>query len=167
MKLSFVVPAVMLALVAGCATPEKKTAAGMQPLRPVELTSSGTKLALMPSAVQKTILAYGGTAEIKDISKLEMDRDIYRVEFSNPAGNPTIFIREDGAPMNGSIPIYTPSSFSTALPPPVTSALQQQAPRAAITSVAPKEMTSYEVTFADTNSHPNMLILQDGTVLKP
>ena len=85
--------AVMTAgLVAGCAHVERPSAVAHE--EAVPSSSPGTKYALLPTQVQRTITAQAGTAEIKDIDKVTgASQDIYEIQFRD---NPTLYVAEDG-----------------------------------------------------------------------
>ncbi|HWF19731.1 MAG TPA: hypothetical protein VG754_10705 [Verrucomicrobiae bacterium] len=76
----------------------------------------------MPAKVQHTILAYGGSAEIKDINTVGEDEDVYKVQFTNPGVTPTLFVSEDGTPLNAA----PTNSVPWVEPPPVPSTLDQR-----------------------------------------
>lgn len=84
----------VLFLAVGCATEEEKR----EETRPVYTTNSpGTKFGLLPSAVQKTVTAQAGAAEIKDINKVAgASREVYEIQFTNPGVNPNLYIAENG-----------------------------------------------------------------------
>src|ERR1700757_3464123 len=109
MKISDVGLALFFAILTGCASPQKAPAPVAELPPPTEpLTSPGTKFALLPSAVQRTVIACGGAEEIKDINKVSMDKDIYEIQFKEPSPNPTIYVAEDGTPMNNLMPAPKP-----------------------------------------------------------
>ncbi|MDB6021096.1 MAG: hypothetical protein JWQ04_953 [Pedosphaera sp.] len=172
MKIPMLVFAIAISfLAAGCVNhhPPREAPVAEAPTAPPPTTSPGAKFAVLPSAVQRTITTMGGAAEIKDINKVPgAERDIYEVQFVNPGVNPNIYVAEDGSPANTNAPVAPPPSAGPVvkLPPPVQRTLQQSAPDAVVANVQPSERTIYEVTFTDPNSHPRMLIAEDGKVLK-
>ena len=177
-----VILATALGLMAGCAS-ESQTA-GLRPL-----SSPGSKFAVLPDAVQRTVTAMGGAQEIKDINKVPIlgRQDVYEVEFSNPVINPDLYVALDGslvktnlppamptltpAPKPIEPPLAVPALTPTSGPPPtlpaaVQRALQYYAPDAVVASVVPAQHTVYVVTFAGPNPHLKMMIADDGTVLR-
>jgi hypothetical protein len=171
MRIPMLAFAAVIGLVAGCAShrPPEVPVTEAPPATPPPLSSPGAKFAVLPSAVQRTITAMGGAAEIRDINKVpDSGQDVYEVQFTNPTTNPNLYVTEDGELVKTNAAVLPPPPGAPAanLPPPVQKTLQQQAPDAVVANVLPSEHTIYEVTFADPNSHPKMLIADDGTVLK-
>lgn len=167
MKITDLGLALFFVILSGCASPQRAPAPVAElPPPPQPLTSPGTKFALLPSAVQRTVIAYGGAEEIKDINKVSMDQDIYEIQFKDPSPNPALYVAADGTPMNNLMPASQPTAFNVILPPPVQWSLEQEAPCAVVTDIEPSELTLYQISLAGTNAHPKLSILEDGTVLK-
>jgi hypothetical protein len=58
---------------------------------------TGTTIKDLPQAVKNTLKEKAPTAEIADIDKQSQGgRTIYRITFSEPGTNPTMYISEDG-----------------------------------------------------------------------
>jgi hypothetical protein len=144
--------------------------------------SPGEKYSLLPSAVQRTITAEGGAAEIKDIGKVVGGgRDVYEVQFRDPGVNPPLYVAEDGAligastTVRASVAVGAPGPLGgvvvgaaplSNLPYPVQTTIREQAPSAVVVDVQARARTVYEISFRDPNLHPRMCIADDGTVIK-
>lgn len=140
--------------------------------------SPGAKFGILPSQVQRTITVQGGAAEISDINKVTgADRDIYEVQFRDPAINPPLYVAGDGTLINGgSRPaVGAPGSMAGtstggdlvgSLPESVQKTLAIQAPHAVVTDVQTKTQSLYHISFKDPDTHPNMVIAEDGTLLR-
>jgi hypothetical protein len=134
---------------------------------------------ILPTAVQRTVTAEAGTAEITDISKVAVGgHDVYRIQFRNPEANPTLYVADDGT--LASKDLYSSAGAPGALggvsggsepppsmPPAVLKALQQAAPDAVVASVHISQHTIYEITFQDPATHPPILITEDGLRVRP
>ncbi len=95
MRLLFLGLLVLVGLWAGCAShpPVKEEPVAAQ-AGPEPATTPGAQFAMLPSAVQRTITAQGGAAEIRDINKiLGAGQDVCEVRFRNPVANLTIYVR--------------------------------------------------------------------------
>jgi hypothetical protein len=169
---------VPVALLAGCATREPVHQAVVVPEEAVQpMRSPGAKFALLPSAVQQTITAQAGAAEIQDINKIPLsNRDVYEITFRNSGVLPTLYIAEDGTLINGgsAANIGAPGQLrGTAtgdglvnnLPPAVHQSLQQTAPNAVVVDAQRHQIAVYEISFKDPALNPKLMITEDGTVL--
>ncbi|EEF62555.1 hypothetical protein [Pedosphaera parvula] len=119
-----------LLFAAGCITSEEeKYVAETHPL--YTTNSPGTKFALLPSAVQRTITSQAGSADIRDINKVAgSNREVYEIKFANPGVSPNLYIAEDGTLVSeGSVrsitsirsnptATTTTATATTARPPP-------------------------------------------------
>lgn len=171
-------------LCGGCATPEPKTA-----VKPVvhyhdPLMSPGTQFAELPPAVQRTIRAETGGAQITDIEKgYNNDQTVYRVLFENTALFPPLYIASDGSVLNPDLTVaiaapHEPAVIKTAgpvqiitlqeAPPAVVKAIQAQAPDAEVSRLlreTERDKVLYVVTFKDAKC-PALLLSPDGTLLR-
>jgi hypothetical protein len=185
MKYVFLGLITIIILVSGCV--EDKVAAppaavAVNPPITYTTNSPGTKFALLPAAVQRTVMAQAGSAEIKDINKVTgANREVYEIKFRDPANNPTLFVAEDGTLINTAGSRYysgAPGGFSgtgtgnhvgvvTGLPFAVQRTLQQQFPNGVVVDVHESPHALYEITFRDPNINPTVVITEDGRILKP
>jgi hypothetical protein len=163
-------------------TAEKPPAVAIIPAVTTYTTNSpGTKYALLPSSVQRTITTQAGTAEIKDINKVTgSSREVYEIKFRDPALNPTLYVAEDGTLISSGTYSYSgaPGAFSgtdegsnlsmlKGLPYPVQRAVTEQGPKASIVDVQKSRHIIYEITFKDPNLNPKMLVTDEGVILRP
>jgi hypothetical protein len=169
--------AAVAVLLAGCRTKEAvvvpPATSLMQPT-----SSPGSKYALLPVAVQHTIAAVAGAAEIKDINKVPgTDGDYYEITFRYPALYPTLYVAENGTLLNDNPPgaagapgglggTSAGGNMLSTLPYPVQRTLQLSAAGAVVVDVQRPQRNVYEFIFKDPSLHPNMYIAEDGTLLK-
>jgi hypothetical protein len=103
-------------LVAGCAGNRVADENAYPYLEP--LVAPGTLLNSLPFAVQHTVRAEAGTAEIYNVDVFPgFDREIYRIVFRNTALYPPLFVGWDGSVLypNGQMALPFPRSpLSTA-----------------------------------------------------
>jgi hypothetical protein len=184
------------ALIAGCAHPfddhlSSPPAATPPPtttktsyLKP--LSSPGAKFAALPPAVQNTIRAQVGVADIEDIVKNSSSGiAIYRISFRNHDTFPPLYVSPNGDVLNpdGSVAVRaaqddlgtTTIGQNTGilklgdLPPNVMRVIQETAPNAEVGSVSKviqPDMTFYVVTFKDEAHASKLRITEDGVLLK-
>ncbi|MDB6109920.1 MAG: hypothetical protein JWR69_1670 [Pedosphaera sp.] len=176
MKTPFFILAVAAILVAGCRA--TKPEAASTAIVPQPTSSAGSKYALLPRAVQHTITAQAGAAEIKDINKVPgEDQDYYEITFRDSAVAPTLYVAEDGTLLNESAPSAAGApgdllgtnaggGVLSTLPNPVQRTLQLTAPGAVVAEVRRIQGNVYEITFQDPALHPKMYIAEDGRLLK-
>ena len=148
------------------------------------LVSPGTQFAELPPAVQRTIRAETGGAQIFDIQKGTNSEGgmVYRVIFENDIVLPPLFIAPNGSLLHPDLTISkTPPTEIVAsktlgptervsvqdLPPAVVKAIQGQAPDAEIGTITKETQGNqvvYIVTFKD-RMHGPLRLGPDGTVL--
>jgi len=151
------------------------------------LASSGALFATLPPAVQTTVKAEAGAAEVRNVVKdTSAGRIVYRIYFQNRELLPPLYVAPDGSLLDPSfqvairampehINVLTGGPVSTLslsdLPPAVVKAIQRQAPDAQVDTIEREvhgephaEQTSYVITFKD-RMHPELRIGSDGTVL--
>lgn len=187
-----IVPVLALALVAvSCARAryeEPKAAAPVgdqQYTNPYHMpfTSPGTKFAGLPPAVQNTVRAQAGAAEILNVAKLTNDTHIaYKVLFQKNEVYPTMYVAPDGSILNPdfTVAMSAPADSSvfssfvagislTDLPPAVVKVIQARAPTSEVDYID-KEMRGdeavYVVSFKEKAKYPRLYIGTDGTILK-
>jgi len=99
MKTQFLCAIVSAALLLGCSQ-MRKSMGGTENDHNV-LTGgpvTGTTIKDLPQPVKDTLKEKAGAAEIADIDKQgQGGRFIYRITFSEPARNPTMYISQDGS----------------------------------------------------------------------
>jgi hypothetical protein len=146
------------------------------------LISPGTEFASLPPAVQNTIRAETGSADIADVTKdYVAGRLVYRVRFEHEDLFPQLNIAPDGSLLNSNLTVAIGAAQDKAniiaggpvtsitlsdLPPAVVKAIQRQAPDAqvdTITKEVQRDQTTYLVTFKD-RMHAAMRLASDGTV---
>ncbi len=144
------------------------------------LVSAGTKFALLPPAVQHTVRAEAGAAQISDIVKdTSAGRIVYRIYFFNSDAFPPLFIAPDGSVLNPNLTVSVGAPQELAevvtggkatgltlgdLPPKVVKGIQQQAPDAEIRSITKErsgDNVTYLVTFKD-QAHRPLRISSEG-----
>lgn len=175
--------ALISALLAGCAH-EQQVAEHPAPYqRP--LNSPGGKFSGLPPAVQNTIRAETGAAEIEDIVKDTSSRQLfYKVYFVNRKLFPTLYVAPDGSVLNPNLTVAVGAGQDTIgvltggavsglkpsdLPPNVMKVIQERAPHTEIASIYKEtwgDRDVYLVSFKDPIHNPDLYIAADGTILK-
>ena len=147
------------------------------------LLSPGTKFAALPPAVQHTVRAETGSAEIEDIVRdTNSIPPVYRIYFVNYAEFPPLYIAPDGSLLNPDLTVAMGASKETVnvssggpatditrsdLPPPVVRTVQRQAPQAEVDTITKEKRgddTVYHITFKG-RLHSSMTVGADGSVL--
>ena len=148
------------------------------------LNSPGGKFSSLPPAVQNTIRAETGSAEIEDIVRdTHTGSLVYKVHFVDKKLFPTLYIAPDGSVLNPNLTVAVGAAQGTTgvgrggavslkpsdLPPNVMRLIQDRAPHTEIAFIQ-KELWGdrevYVVSFKDPNHNPDLCIAADGTVLK-
>jgi len=170
-------------LLVGCAH-EQQVAEYPAPYRR-PLNSPGGKFSGLPPAVQNTIRAETGAADIEDIVKdTSSGQLVYKVYFENRKLFPTLYVAPDGSVLNPDMTVATGAAQDTIgilsggtvsglkpgdLPPNTMKAIQERAPHTEIASIY-KEMWGdrevYLISFKDPKHYPDLYIAADGTILK-
>lgn len=177
-----------LLLMWGCATRQKPAVAEYE--RPESLyneplVSPGTKFAALPPAVQHTIRAQTGGAEIEDIIRDTFSgRPIYRVYFTARDVLPPLYIAADGSVLNPDLTVavgagHDAVEFLTGgassgiklgdLPPDVVKLIQQRAPEAEIKTITKEtrgDRVWYIISFKNEKQQP-LEIPGDGAIVVP
>ncbi|HHY84424.1 MAG TPA: hypothetical protein GYA07_02630 [Verrucomicrobia bacterium] len=175
--------AVALAIAAfGCArtVPESALYSYKRPL-----SSPGAKLGGLPPAVQQTIRAQTGSAQIRDIDKLEhTGRTAYRVMYDDELRFPPLYVAPDGSVLYPDFSVAVGAGeddFGVMtggaargipigdLPVNVLKAIQREAPTAEIdvvNRITSGESTYYEVTFKGRDPRSRLLLSESGAVLQ-
>jgi hypothetical protein len=176
MKTYFLWIVALAAALCGCASDEPQMAY-QHPL-----TSPGGVFSTLPPAVQNTVRAEAGMAEISSISK-EAAPGVYEFRFRNPDIYPTLYVASDGSVLTSNLQVAVGASEDTIaastgsatsgiklddLPPNVVGTIRHQAPTAEV--AATSRLTSegvvfYDVSFTDPVHNPKLIIRDDGTLI--
>jgi hypothetical protein len=179
---SFLILCLLSFLVIGCAG-QKKGSEAYPYSRP--LSSPGQKFSGLPPAVQSTVRAQAGAAQIHDILKrTNGNQVVYEILFQETNLFPPLYIAPDGS-------VLRPESHAVAvgaggedigarsggaasglklgdLPINVVNVIQQKAPTAEvayINRITRNKYAFYEITFKDSAGNPKLLIAEDGTIV--
>jgi hypothetical protein len=163
----------------GCAGPER-TEAYHAPL-----TSVGSQFGSLPAAVQNTVRAETGAAEIRNIdTEMRSIGAVYKINYVNEEFYPPLFVAADGSVINPdmSVAVGAVRDETTVLkgagagsiqfrdlPPAVVSVVDQHAPRSEVTGIDKETWGSrvvYIVSFKNETKTPKLYIAADGTVLR-
>jgi hypothetical protein len=148
------------------------------------LTSPGSKFTKLPPAVQNTLRAEAGTAEIEKIEdKTPFGPGIYEFHFRNPGLYPPLIVANDGSVLTSNMTVAVGASEDTItssagaamgglrledLPPNVVKTIHEKAPTSevgAVQKIRSMNFVFYEVSFKESTS-PVLLIADDGTLVK-
>jgi hypothetical protein len=177
-----------LSILSGCASGPKPAVAVYRQPYPSSyhdpIVSPGTKFAALPPAVQNTIRAETGSADIADVIKdTHLPVTVYRVYFVNYQAFPPLYIARDGSLLNGDLSVAIGADEESGgiligegkngltlsdLPPNVVKVIQKQVPDAEVAAIAREthgDQTVYSVSFKDAQ-HPVLQINGDGVLLK-
>lgn len=147
------------------------------------LLSPGAQFATLPPAVQRTVRAEAGAANIETIVKDTNGVDVvYRIYFRSQDVEPTLYVARDGTLLNPDLSVAIGAAQDTVgvltggpvtgitlsdLPPQVMKKIQERAPNAEVAYINKEkrgDQTTYNVVFKD-RMHPPLEIAADGTVL--
>jgi hypothetical protein len=175
-----VVTAFLSALLAGCAHHEKTKDEAYQERYHYPLLSAGTQFASLPPAVQRTVRAQVGSAQIADVRKGTSDGNlVYVVYFEKRDVMPPLYIAPDGSVLNPELKVLIPAPHENAsdigtsltlndLPAKVITTIQQRVPDAEVGTIG-KEIHGDGVTyviFFKGDRHPPIYVASDGTFIK-
>ncbi len=181
----------LVVLAAGCirahyedteATPPATAATYHNPYN-MPFTSAGTKFAGLPPAVQNSIRAQAGAADLYDVTKLTNGTQVaYQVLFRNPGIYPPLYIAPDGSVLNPDFTVAKSAPADTSvfgafvagvsisdLPAPVLKTIQKRAPTTEVDYIDKEsrgDQVVFVVTFKDKVHYPRLYITSDGTILK-
>ena len=139
------------------------------------LFSPGTLFGGLPPAVQNTVRAQVGSAEVYDVVKdTGSGQTVYKIYFRAPELYPPMYIAPDGSVLHPdlSVAVHAPETGRTGLkldelPSDALRVLHDHAPSAEIASIS-KEMWGdravYIVAFRDETEHPKLYVTSDGTI---
>ena len=168
---------------AGCAEPKSSVMVDQRERYDKPLLSPGAQFAAVPPAVQNTIRAETGSADIDKIIKTtNYGRVVYTVTFENHGGYPPLNIAPDGSMLDRDFLLVMGAPQEKAnvvtggpvagvtlndLPKEVVKEIQRQAPNAEIDIITKEvhgDKTTYLITFKD-RMHEPLRLGSDGTVL--
>jgi hypothetical protein len=149
------------------------------------LSSPGEKFGGLPPAVQTSIRAQVGGADIFDIHKLTPPGHhvVYEVVFREAFRYPPLYVAPDGSVLFPDFTVAVPANRETIgalsggavgglrvsdLPINVANTIYEKAPAgevAYVNKIVSGDAAYYEVTFKGTHT-PKMLIAEDGTLLE-
>src|SRR2546423_6762367 len=190
MKLPLLSVVAVAAWLAGCATDPFDEHTGAIAYKSAKspynmpLFSPGAKFAALPPAVQNTIRAEAGVADIKDIVKDSSSGAVlYKVYFRNPDAFPILYVTPKGDVVNADMTIAVKGDDGTGfgargpgaafklsdLPPNVVKVIQELAPNSEVGLIR-KEIINgtviYVISFKDETHYPRLAITEDGSVLQ-
>jgi hypothetical protein len=149
------------------------------------LSSPGGKFTGLPPAVQNTVRAQAGAAELYDVVKdSNSGKTVYKIYFKNWELYPTLYVAPDGSVLNPdlTVAVAAPADYigiaTTGpvvgikpgdLPPAVMKSIQEHAPTKEIAVINKETWNDKEVfivTFKDPAHNPSLYVYADGTVIR-
>ncbi len=175
MKTRMLAVIALVGLLTGCApqTQTRKAAQKTPYHRP--LTSLGAKFGALPPAVQSTVLAQAGGAEISDaVRDTSSGRVVYKIYFRDPDVFPPLFVAPDGSVLNPDLTVAVSAIRGTKVkaadvPPSVMKVIEDKGPASGYSSIQKErwgDRVIYMVTFKDEAHYPRMCITADGTIVE-
>jgi len=139
------------------------------------LLSPGAQFAAMPPAVQNTVRAQVGSAEVNDVVKETRDgQSIYKIYFQAYQIYPPLYVAADGSVLRSdfSVAVHAPESNHAGLklsdlPPDALKVVHDRASSTEIAAISKEtwgDRIVYIVAFKDETEHPKLYITADGTV---
>jgi len=166
-------------LLSGCASEERVEAYH------APLSSVGARFGALPTAVQNTIRAQTGTAEIRDIDKEQRSiGTVYRISYATKDLYPPLFVAPDGSVINPDMTVAVGATHDETtvekggaagglhfgdLPVAVANVVEGTAPKEEILSVDKQlwgNRVVYIIGFRNETRHPRLYIESDGTILR-
>jgi uncharacterized lipoprotein len=176
MKAHVLLVALLVALLAGCATkPETAKKAEQKTPYHRPLTSLGAKFGALPPAVQSTVLAQAGSTDITDaVRDTSSGRVVYKIYFRDPDVFPPLFVAPDGSVLNYDLTVAVSASHGTRVkasevPPKVLKVIEEHGPVAGYSSINKEkwgDRVVYVVDFKDAAHYPRMFITADGNIVE-
>ena len=167
--------AALAGLLVGCAEPRQAQKAEHTTPYNRPLTSLGAKFGAMPPAVQATVLAEAGSADIVDAYRdTSSGRVVYKIYFKDADIFPPLFIAPDGSVLNPDLTVAVTAMRGARVkpadvPPGVLKVIEEHGPVSGY-SVINKEQWGdrviYLVIFKDEAHYPRMFIAADGTIVQ-
>jgi len=170
---------VLAALLTGCARQQTVHEVKVEPARlpyHFPLVSPGAMFGELPSAVQNTIRAQAGSAEVSGVLKeTNHDDAVYQILFRRET-YPPLFVARDGAVLNPdyTVAIAAPresrslSVKTNELPPEVTKAWHERYPDVEVANIEREiwgNRTVYVFSFRHDKEHPKLYLRSDGVIL--
>jgi hypothetical protein len=175
MKTQMLAAAALVGLLAGCTTPQQTRKAEHTTPYHRPLTSVGAKFGALPPAVQATVLAEAGGAEIVDAYRdTSSGRVVYKVYFRDPDIFPPLFVAPDGSVLNPDLTVAVSAVRGTRVkaaevPPSVMKVIEEHGPVSGYNAINQEkwgDRVIYMVTFKDEAHYPRMFISADGTIVQ-
>jgi hypothetical protein len=149
------------------------------------LTSVGARFGALPVAVQNTIRAQTGTADISDIVKEHRSiGTVYKVSYATEDLYPPLYVAPDGSVINPDMTVAVGATHDDTtverggaagglhfsdLPPGAAKVAEDIAPKEEIQSIDRQlwgNRVVYIVTFREGTRHPRLYVESDGTILR-
>ena len=149
------------------------------------LKSPGEKFSSLPRAVQNTIRAEAGTAEIADIKTVASSPTvIYEVQFHNSIMFLPMYVHADGSVLNTNLSVAVGAAEETVgtstggavggfklsdLPTAVVETIHDEAPTSEvdrINKIMLGQQVLYEISFRNPHHNPTLIIADEGTLMK-
>jgi hypothetical protein len=168
--------AVTLALLmAGCATQNKPQRAEHETAYRKPLTSPGAKFGALPPAVQRTVLAEAGPAEVVDaVRDTSSGRVVYKIYFRDKDVFPPMYVAPDGSVLNPDLTVAVSTVHGirvklAEVPANVMKVIPERAPSGEVDYINKETWGGrvvYVVIFKDEAHNPRLFIAADGTVVE-
>jgi hypothetical protein len=114
MKSPLFVASALVALTGGCASHHEAAPAVRENPYTLPLVSPGTKFTALPPAVQNTIRAEAGAAEIdRIVTYAGQGKVVYGIYFKNREMNPPLYLAPDGSVLNLDLTVAKPAPLGT------------------------------------------------------
>jgi hypothetical protein len=168
----------------GCAYHSEDTSAEKTEPYKYALASPGSRFGALPPAVQNTVRAEAGSAEITEVLKAyRPEGPVFIIRFRNEELFPPMFLAPDGSLLRPdlSVAVGAPTdTFGvissgpvtgvkiTELPQPAINAIGEHAPNVPIAFINKETWGNravFIVSFADTAHHPRLYVAADGKIL--
>jgi hypothetical protein len=138
----------------------------------------------LPVAVQKSVHTAAPDAEIAGVDEDKRNGlTVYQIKFRDSDRHPDIWVAPDGTVLRNepsramggtadrsSVNRGGAQSEFSALPVPVQKAIEQNAPRAEVTSIRRNDQNGrviYEIEYAGKKQNPTIQVSEDGAIVKP
>ncbi len=162
----------MAMLAAGCATQEQADIETYHTTYNKPLTSPGAKFGALPPAVQRTVLAEAGPAEVVDaVRDTSSGRVVYKIYFRASDIFPPLYVAPDGSVLNPDLTVAVSAKQGVRVKPEdvpakVNKAISEHAASSVVAYINKETWggrTVYVVTFKDEAHNPKLLVAEDGT----
>jgi hypothetical protein len=162
-------------LAAGCATESKTQQAAHHTVYDKPLTSPGAKFGALPPAVQRTVLAEAGPAEVVDaVRDTSSGRVVYKIYFLESDIFPPLYVAPDGSVLNPDLTVAVSAVQGARVkrdevPAKVLTVVAARAPSSEVSYISKETWggrTVFVVTFKDEAHNPKLLVAEDGTIVE-